>query len=205
MKRHGILIASALAATIFMHVPVQAKSLWSEDSPFNYMMSDANASKVGDILTIIIQEDNRANDSADGQGSRGQNINGVFSMIWNNPFMRKLFGNEADAPGLQWQSDNNFTGESAVDRANRFTSRVAATIVRIDPVGNYLIEARKTIRIGEERKTIVLSGKVRQRDVVNNNIYSWQVADAEISFLGDGTLSNMSNPTFFQKFFNFLF
>ncbi len=205
MKRHGILSAIVLAATIFILAPVQAKSLWSEDSPFNYLMSDANASKVGDILTIIIEEDNRANDSADGQGTREQNINGVFSMIWNNPFMRKLFGNEADAPGLQWQSSNEFTGESAVDRANRFTSRVAATIVRIDPVGNYLIEARKTIRIGEERKTIVLSGKVRQRDVVNNNVYSWQVADAEISFLGDGTLNNMSNPTFFQKFFNFLF
>ncbi|MGC9329998.1 MAG: flagellar basal body L-ring protein FlgH [Candidatus Hinthialibacter sp.] len=185
--------------------PANARSLWNEDSPFNSLLSDANASKVGDILTIIIQEDNRANDSADGEGLREQKVNGLFSMIWNNPLMRKAFGSEADAPGLQWESTNEFTGESEVDRANRFTSRVAASIVRVDPVGNFLIEARKTIRIGEERKTIVLSGKVRPRDIINNCIYSYQVADAEISFLGDGTMTDMSNPTFFQKLFNFLF
>lgn len=205
MKRIAIL-SFVIAGTVILNTETTvAKSLWSEDSPFNYLMSDANASKVGDILTIIVQEDNRANDTADGKGKRAQKINGVFSMIWNNPFMRKLFGGEENAPGIQWDSNNEFEGESGVDRANTFTSRVAATIVRIDPVGNYLLEARKSIRIGEERKTIVLSGKVRARDVVNNNVYSWQVSDAEISFLGEGTMSNMNNPTFFQKLFNFLF
>jgi flagellar L-ring protein FlgH len=205
MKRNTLAILFVAGAIALTGGAASAKSLWTEDSPFNSLMSDANASKVGDILTIIIQEDNRANDSADGKGKRDQKINGLFSMIWNNPFMRKLFGSEANAPGVQWESNNEFNGESAVDRANTFTSKVAATIVRVDPVGNYLIEARKSIRIGEERKTIILSGKIRMRDVVNNNVYSWQVSDAEISFLGEGSMSNMNNPTFFQKLFNFLF
>ncbi len=205
MKRNTIGIFSVALILMLGSSSVHSRSLWTEDSPFNYLMSDANASKVGEILTILVEEDNRANDSADGEGKRNQNVNGLFSMIWNNPFMRKVFGSESDAPGLQWQSSNEFAGGSAVDRANTFTSKVAATIVRIDEVGNFLIEARKTIRIGEERKTIVLSGKVRARDVISNNVYSWQVADAEISFLGEGTMSNMNNPTFFQRLFNFLF
>jgi len=132
-------------------------------------------------------------------------VNGLLSLLWNNPLMAKLFGSTANAPGLKWDSSNAFKGEAEVDRTSRFTSQIAATIVRIDPAGNYLIEARKTIRIGQEYKTIVLSGKVRPRDVINNTTYSHQVADAEISYLGDGTLSKMSNPTFFQKLFNFMF
>ena len=203
MTRYHLIIA--VLALLLVSQPGMARSLWSENSPMNFILTDNNASKVGDIMTIVIQEDHRANDTADGEGSRSQKVNGLFSMIWNNPLMDKLFKTASDAPGIQWNSDNQFTGETEVGRSSRFDSRISATIVRIDQVGNYLIEARRTIRIGEERKTIILSGKVRPRDVINNNIFSYQVADAEISYIGDGTLSKMSNPTFFQKMFNFLF
>ncbi len=198
----GLLLASAMLLTT---ESATARSLWTEDSPMNFMMTEANASKVGDILMIVVQEDNRANESANGEGKREQKVNGIFGMLWNNPFMQKVFGGAENAPQVKWDSNNEFTGEAAVDRANTFTSRIAATIVRIDPTGNYLVEARKTIHIGEERKTIVLSGKIRPRDIVRNSILSWQVADAEISYIGSGTLGKMSNPTFFQKIFNVLF
>jgi len=185
--------------------PARAKSLWTDDSPMNYMMSDANAHKVGDILTILVQEDNRANDSADSESARDHKFNGIIGTIWNNPFMEKAFGGAENGPRMKFDSNNEFNGNAAVDRSNRFESRVAATIVRIDPAGNFLIEARKTIRVGEEHKTIVLSGKVRPRDIISNTVYSYQVADAEISYLGDGTLTKMANPTFLQRLFNFLF
>lgn len=197
----AILTITALGAT----TPAEAKSLWSDSSPFNYLVTDANAQKVGDILSIVIQEDNRANDSADGSGSREQSTNGILSMLWNNAVMRKLFGSEGTGPQVAAETSNDFQGESEVDRSSQFNSRIAATIVRIDVAGNYLVEARKTIRIGEERKTIVLSGKIRPRDLINNTVFSHQVADVEISYIGDGTLTKMNNPTFFQKFLHFLF
>lgn len=196
----GLILCMAAAG-----LPAMGKSLWSDRSPMNYMMTDANAQKVGEILTILIQEDNRANDSADGSGKRSQSTNGVISMLWNNKFMRKLFGGTGDGPSIKADTANDFQGQSQVDRTSTFTSKIAATIVQIDEAGNYLIEARKTLRVGQERKTIVLSGKVRPRDIINNMIYSHQVADAEISYVGDGTLTKMNNPTFFQKFFHFLF
>ncbi|HOJ60225.1 MAG TPA: flagellar basal body L-ring protein FlgH [bacterium] len=206
MKRIPLITLSILML-LGMRTSILAysKSLWTEDSAMNFMLSGANAHKVGDILTILVQEDNRANDSADGESAREHKFNGILGTIWNNPFMDKAFGGADNGPRLKFDSTNEFNGNAAVDRSNRFTSRVAATIVRIDPAGNFLIEARKTIRVGEEHKTIVLSGKVRPRDIINNTVYSYQVADAEISYLGDGTLSKMSNPSFIQRFFNFLF
>ncbi len=185
-----------------------AKSLWSKDSPTNTMLTGANASQVGELLTIIIQEDNRANDTADGEAVRRHTFDGVFSMIWNNRLMDKLFnkGEQNNSPGFQWNSTNDWRGETEVERESRFTSQIAATIVQIDPVGNFLIEARKTIRIGREHKTIILSGKVRPRDISQDNtVLSYQVADAEISYLGDGAVTRMSSPSIFQTFLNFLF
>lgn len=194
-----IVTTSALAGA------VQAKSLWTEDSPMNNLLMANNANQVGDILTILVQEDHRANDTADGEGTRTQQGKGILSMIFNNRFMQKVFGGASQAPELSWSTSNQFQGETEVDRSSRFNSRLSATIVRIDQAGNFLIEARKTIRIGEEHKSIILSGKVRPRDIINNSVQSFQIADAEISYMGEGSISKMANPTLFQKFFNFLF
>jgi len=187
---------------------VSAKSLWTQDSPANRLLTGSSSTKVGELVTIIIQEDNRANDTADGKANRKQTYSGVLGNLWNASFMQKVFGGQgaSNAPGLKWDSNNNWSGESGVDRSNTFSSRIAATIVRIDEVGNYLVEARKTIRVGLEQKSIILSGKVRPRDItLTNTIFSYQVADAEISYLGDGTISRLSNPSIFQTFLNFLF
>ncbi len=193
---------------IAISLPTEARSLWTKESPVNSMLTGANASKVGEILTIVIQEDNRANDTADGEGKRSHQFSGILSSVWNASFMNKIFGGSdaASVPTFQFDSQNNFKGETEVDRVSSFSSRIAATIVQIDEVGNYLIEARKTIRIGKEQKIIILSGKVRPRDISqDNSILSHQVADAEISYLGDGTVTKLSNPSIFQSFLNFLF
>jgi len=205
MKRIEWMLLAAIAFAAVYAAPAEAKSLWTSDSPMNFMMADGNASKVGEILTIIVQEDNKANDSGDSQGQRKHTMNGVLGMIFNNKFMQKVFGGADQAPEVKWDSNNQFQGNSAVDRSSTFQSNIAATIVRIDPAGNYLVEARKTIRVGEENKTIILSGKVRPRDIINNTVYSHQVADAEISYLGNGTLTKYNSPNIFQRFLNFLF
>lgn len=182
-----------------------ARSLWSTDSRLNYLVTDANASRVGDIVTIIVEEDHNANDSADAEGERSHEMTGLLSMFINNPIMDKLFGSPENAPGFTWNTDNSLEAGSQVGQSNTFNSRISATIVKVDPVGNYLVEARRTIRIGEERKTIVLSGKIRPRDIINNTVFSWQVADAEISYSGDGTYNDYNKPTIIQRLFNYLF
>lgn len=192
---------------ILMLIPQvgSARSLWTEDSRVNSLFTGANASKVGDIITIIVDENNQATDVADSEADRQHQFNGIFSVIFNNAFMNKVFG-QNQQPQLEFSSSNNFAGETEIGRESTFATQIAATIVKVDQVGNYLVEARKTIRVGEEQKIIVLSGKVRPQDIsVDNTVNSQQVADAEISYLGSGTLTKMSNPTIIQRLFNFIF
>lgn len=183
----------------------QARSLWSEQSPMNFLISGANATQIGDIVTIVVQENSTANDTADSEGSREHTMDGLLGLLFNNPLMDKLFNGPQNAPGFQWNSTNEFEGESEVGRSSQFSTRISATVVKVDPGGNMLLEARKTIKIGEETKTIVLTGKVRKRDVVNNQVFSWQVADAEISYLGEGTMSDYNSPRILSRLFNILF
>lgn len=194
-----------ICLTTVLAPTVGARSLWTEDSRLNFLVTDANASRVGDIVSIVVQEDHSANDTAESEGQRSHQMNGLLSLVFNNRFMNKVFGDAGDPPGFEFNSQNSLDGDSAVDQSNTFNSRISATIVKVDPVGNYLVEARRTIRIGEERKTIVLSGKIRPRDIINNTVFSWQVADAEISYLGSGTYSDFNKPTIVQRLFNFLF
>jgi flagellar L-ring protein precursor FlgH len=196
---------TAFALLILVPQLGTSRSLWTEDSQVNSLFTGANASKVGDIITIIVEENNQATDIADSQADRQHEFNGIFSVIFNNAFMNKVFG-AGQQPQLQFNSSNNFQGDSQIGRESTFATQIAATIVKIDQVGNYLIEARKTLRVGEEQKIIVLSGKIRPQDIsVDNTVNSQQVADAEISYLGSGTLTKMANPTFIQRFFNFIF
>lgn len=201
MRIFMMLIALFILSTQFS----MARSLWTEGSQMNSLFTGANASKVGDIITIVVQENNTATDIADGEAERSHEFNGIFSVIFNNRFMAKVFG-QGQAPQLQFTSSNNFEGETEVGRESTFATQIAATIVKVDEAGNYLIEARKTLRVGEEQKIIVLSGKIRPQDIsVDNTVNSQQVADAEISYLGNGTLTKMANPTFIQRLFNFIF
>lgn len=196
-----------IAILVLMLVPQlgTARSLWTEDSRVNSLFTGANASKVGDIITIVVQENNQATDIADSEADRQHQFNGIFNVIFNNAFMNKVFG-AGQQPQLNFNSSNNFAGETEVGRESTFATQIAATIVKVDQVGNYLVEARKTIRIGEEQKIIVLSGKIRPQDIsVDNTVNSQQVADAEISYLGNGSLTKMANPTFIQRLFNFIF
>ncbi len=194
-----------LVLTMAASLSANARSLWSDDSRLNYLVTDANASRVGDIVAIVVQEDHSANDTAESEGDREHQMDGLLSLVFNNRFMNKVFGNAGDPPGFRFNSTNSLEAESEVDQSNTFNSRISATIVKVDPIGNFLVEARRTIRIGEERKTIVLSGKIRPRDIINNTVFSWQVADAEISYLGSGTYSDYNKPTIIQRLFNFLF
>ena len=93
-----------------------------------------------------------------------------------------------------------------MERSDTFSARVAAKIVMVDDNNNFLIEARKTINIGKETKSIVLSGTVRPNDITaGNTVLSTQIADAQISYEGGGPITGMANPGVFTKLLSFFF
>jgi len=202
----GILLILLCLFAALSATPASAKGLWDRKSPINGFYVAGNADKVGDILTIIITESNRATEVADAETKRKSTVSGKISSFFQEKIAGSLFGhkksdkNAIDFPEFGFDGQNDFKGETEVERSDTFTARVAAKIVMIDDNGNFLVEARKTINIGKETKSIVLSGSVRPNDVTaDNTVLSTQIADAQISYEGGGPITGMSNPGLFTR------
>ncbi len=205
----ALLVSICIVVLTCCSLPSGAKSLWNHDSPANHFFSTGNASRVGDILTIEIEESSTATEVADSESKRNSTLMGKFSAIFNNDFAKSIFGEsggDIDYPALQFDGQNDFKGETEVERSGTFRAQVAATIVMIDDNGNFLIEARKTINVGKETKSIILSGKVRPRDIsAENVVLSSRIADAQISYEGGGSVTSGADPGIFSRMFRIFF
>ena len=61
------------------------------------------------------------------------------------------------------------------------------------------------LRVNDERQEIVLSGRVRQNDISENNtIVSSRLADARISYVGDGALGEKQKPGIISRVLSWL-
>ena len=60
--------------------------------------------------------------------------------------------------------------------------------------------------INDESQEILISGIIRSKDVSPaNTVYSYQVADAQVSFKGTGAVQEAEAPGWFTRILNWLF
>jgi len=163
------------------------------------LYSDQRAMQVGDILTVMIVENAKAgSNSSTSTGSKTgfgiDNVSGSGSL----DFIPSFGGSGSMGSDYEGGGDTR-----------REQSLVATLSVRIDQVyenGNLLISGNKTVEINDEQEIIRLSGMVRPLDIeADNTIYSFNIANAEITYSGDGEVDDARRAGPFARFFNWLF
>ena len=146
------------------------------------LFSDVKATQVGDIVTVMLVEQNS------GQKSSDTNLNQSTAVNVGAP---TFGGSSRPNMGIAMDSANNFVGEAGSSQSNSLNGSIAVTVREVLPSGNLLVEGEKWMQINQGNEFIRLRGVVRPRDVGPNNvIYSTQVADARISYSGTGTQQN---------------
>ncbi len=177
MKRYIIigLLTILIIASLF------STSLWSEskNDRFKSLYSDSKAYKVGDILTILIQESvsMSQNDSSDdkkkGLISSAVSFFGSIGNVALDNFI-PLGGNEDE----KQVTDN--TAQSDV------TAKIAAMVTDVDENGNLIIEGRKQTKVGQDSRELLIQGIVRPNDIsAQNTVDSFNIADAKIWYNGN--------------------
>ncbi len=163
------------------------------------LYSDQRAMQVGDLLTVMIVENAKAgSNSSTSTGSKTgfgiDNVSGSGALDFVPAF------------GASGTMGSDFEGSGDTRREQ---SLVATLSVRIDQVyenGNLLISGNKMVEINDEQEIISLSGLVRPLDIeANNTIYSYNIANAEITYSGNGEVDDARRPGPFARFFNWLF
>ncbi|MCX4187357.1 flagellar basal body L-ring protein FlgH [Methylophaga sp. OBS4] len=172
------------------------------------LFEDYRARRVGDILTVRLEEQTDAEKESETTVSKS-NSNSI-----NNPV---LFGTtpQFDLPSqlpLASTKDNNlafslgsesdFEGEGESEQNNKLSGNISVSVVEVLPNGNMIIRGEKVITINQGNEYIRLAGMVSPRDIAaDNSISSVRIADAQISYVGDGAPNDANVMGWLSRFF----
>jgi flagellar L-ring protein precursor FlgH len=79
-------------------------------------------------------------------------------------------------------------------------AQIAVRVIDVLPNHNLLIEGKRETSFSDEHQTIVLHGVIRPEDVTSaNTVLSYNVADASISIVGKGTVTDTQNKGWFTR------
>ncbi len=179
-------------------------SLWSEGSAG--LFEEGRASRVGDILTVRIEERADATRDAMTETSRDSTTNlGVTS------FFQAMQTLAANNPGLDpaalisAASSSKFSGGGTTSRSGTLTASLPVHVKRELPNGDLYIEGTKVLLLNEEESHLYLSGVVRPVDILQGNtISSSRIADVELEYTGRGVISERGSPGWFSRMLDFI-
>jgi flagellar L-ring protein precursor FlgH len=172
-----------------------AGSLWREDvTDERGMFADKRAKRVGDILTIIVQETASVANSVRLE-TKKESDGGVKNIADTvvKQFVGKLpdkFPNLKDAK-ISTSGQNSYSGGGEVKNSQTIATRAAVQVIDVLPNGNLVVEGLREISFSKERQYASLRGLVRIYDIQpDNTVLSSNVADARIEIVSEGTLTD---------------
>lgn len=189
MKRWALFVAFWCGAGA---VSGQQGSMFNERT-FQPLVGDQKAFRVGDALTVLIQEVAAASSSVDTSANRSTDIG----------LRGQTLGQQQR--GLSGSISSGGDGGGQVVRSGRVAAQITVTVKDIDPNGELIIDGQQTVDVNGEAQIISVAGRVRPRDISDaNSVLSSRVADARISYTGQGYLAEKSKPSIFSRVFNWI-
>ena len=152
------------------------------------MISDKTARRAGDLITVLIAETQNLKNEETSQLQRKTTLDYALTSF---NIQDGLFD---PLPDIKAASQDDFTGRANYEKKGNFTARLTAIVMDALPNGNLVIQGRREIRVDRELKTIEFSGIVRAFDISpDNSIQSELVAEARVSYTGEGDLTDATN------------
>ncbi|AFH50216.1 Flagellar basal body L-ring protein [Ignavibacterium album JCM 16511] len=162
------------------------------------LFSDEKAARVGDAITIIVVESSIASNNAETKSGRETNLSFDLS--------GQLDKTKLPSGSLDIGSGNDFKGSGSTKTSGVIQTKISATIDSVLANGNLIIRGSKKITINGEEQLISIKGIVRTSDVrADNSVLSYNISDAEITFEGNGIVSDVQSPGLLTKFLRMLF
>ncbi|MDB5671899.1 MAG: flagellar L-ring protein FlgH [Alphaproteobacteria bacterium] len=169
---------------------------------------DQRASRVGDILTIKINMQDRASvDNTTSRTREGGESGGIAGLLGlQNPLAKVLPGPVDPAKLVDVNSKSTNTGAGNTTRSETINMTMAATVTQVLPNGNLVIRGRQEVRVNFELRELVVSGMIRPEDIArDNSIQHTQIAEARVSYGGRGQLTDAQQARWGQQIYDALF
>ena len=162
------------------------------------LFSDNKAAALGDAVTILVIESTKASNNSETSAGRKSDLG--FNASGG------LAGSAIPNTALSLGSNNDFQGSGSTKTTGMISTKISANVDSILANGNMVISGNKKITISGEEQIIHIKGKIRQTDIrPDNSVFSFNISDAEISFEGNGMITNAQKPGWLTKLFHWLF
>ena len=169
-----------------------ANSLWRTGARAFFL--DQRANRVGDIVTVQIEIDDRAQTSNSTSSNRsGAMSAGVPNFLGlESSLGRILPGGFDPANAISTNSTSSNTGSGSVSRSEKINLVIAAVVTGVLPNGNMMIQGTQEVRTNGEVRQLSVAGIIRPEDITSSNtIRHSQIAEARISYGGRGDISRV--------------
>lgn len=187
----ALAIAAALLGAGRPAAADDAQSMFDES--YRSLVGDTKARRVGDVLTVIVQEAATASSTADLRTQRRFGFTGEAGTNGAGPY----------SASAATRTDNDGAGRT--QRSGRLLAQISVRVIGINESGDLVVAGEQSLEINGEEQLITLSGIVRPRDVTGDNtVLSSRIADARIRFAGAGFVTDQSRPGLLARIFNFL-
>jgi flagellar L-ring protein precursor FlgH len=170
--------------------PASANSLWRSGARAFFF--DQRASKVGDILTVLITINDNANIQNQTAASRtGANTAGITNFLGLESTLGKILPKAFNpATAINTNSSLANSGTGTITRQDQINLTIAAVVTKVLPNGNLVIQGRQEVKTNENLRELTVAGIVRPEDITSaNTINHTQIAEARIDYGGRGDLS----------------
>jgi flagellar L-ring protein FlgH len=157
------------------------------------LVQDKRALRVGDLLTIVLEESTQSSKSAGTKFGKKSDVNmGV----------PRVLGKDYPSAESSISSARDFSGSAESSQQNDLHGAISVTVHQVMPNGTLLVKGEKSLRLNQGDEFIRVSGLVRVEDINNNNqISSRNIANAQISYSGRGALSDSNQAGWLTRFF----
>lgn len=163
------------------------------------LFENAVARRVGDTVTINLQESTAAQKSASTTTSKSTKVDMPNPTLAGSGIV--LHGN--DILNFDIENEREFDGAGDSQLSNKLQGSITVTVARRLANGNLVVRGEKWIGINQGKEFIRIQGVIRPVDILpDNSIPSYKVADANISYGGHGALADANRPGLLSRFFN---
>jgi flagellar L-ring protein precursor FlgH len=157
------------------------------------LTSDARAFRVGDVVTVLLQETTQASKKAGTSFSKGSSASVTPLSVLGKTFPKT---------GIDISGDRSFTGDSTSTQQNALSGAVTVIVQEVMPNGLLRVSGEKRLQLNQGEEFLRLKGYVRAADIDNDNqVSSLRVANARIAYSGQGTLADANTPGWLTRFF----
>jgi flagellar L-ring protein FlgH len=158
------------------------------------LTSDSRAYRVGDAVTVILQETTQASKRAGTSFSKESSV-GVSPIA----ALGKTFGKTA----IDLSAEREFQGNATSTQQNALSGALTVIVQEVLPNGLLRVAGEKNLTLNQGEEFVRLKGFIRAQDIDNDNqVSSLRVANARIAYSGKGALADANQPGWLTRFFN---